>query len=599
MHCIEPSSINKDCPASQEWIPSTPPLTPDLLFKPLQHPFPECPFYRFGFQNFLLATMPNPAVQDANGNNEAAIVTYATIDDAFVADPLNALAPGALAPAGAHRGTPQRAWLGAIRQAGVRQIAFDQYGHTLYYGLQLNQAFVDFIQSTMVTLPDKTSTTLATLAGVRNADPNLILPSGLVEFKDAWIDIDPLDGIPQADHDNFVANYVTTSAWVPTLAIQGGRVTEDPNVPRQRQVALVAMHVVYTIPGHPEFVWASFQHMDSNGNPDTAGVAQHLPKAADPNNQTLDLDVCPTATDGTAPASYLLCKADAKANDPGVNIALDESKLVLGAKGTPDEQTFFIANANGTASNVKAQTSVYRMFPGSKSNSDNVDDDVSSLDSNIQVAWQIAQATNSSAIDPNDRRMNYTLVGANWMDKPAAFDTNLPFQNNIPDPSLKNTDPLQAYTDPLLHSLDPSTGLYTVPPTGPMPPPGPAEQADDRAAIWAAGGLQAAVQDLIFNGTDSPFSILGGEERMSSTAMETFTQNPSSFFNCFQCHNTMAITTNGVPTLRDTNPNPITLVDAKRINVSHMFSQFVLEQCTDSETTLKPAGKLPAACPQH
>jgi len=44
------------CPASEEWLPSTPPLS---LFQPLPHPSGECPFYRGAWQNFLVATQPD------------------------------------------------------------------------------------------------------------------------------------------------------------------------------------------------------------------------------------------------------------------------------------------------------------------------------------------------------------------------------------------------------------------------------------------------------------------------------------------------------------------------------------------------------------
>ena len=44
------------CPASEEWLPSTPPLS---LFQPLPHPAGECPFYRGAWQNFLVATQPD------------------------------------------------------------------------------------------------------------------------------------------------------------------------------------------------------------------------------------------------------------------------------------------------------------------------------------------------------------------------------------------------------------------------------------------------------------------------------------------------------------------------------------------------------------
>jgi hypothetical protein len=560
MHCIDPASINKNCPASQEWIPNTPPLTQALLFKPLQHPFPECPFYRFGYQNFLIATQPDPT------SGEAPITTYPTIDDAFTKT--TPLAAGALAAPGTHRGTALRSWLGDIRQAGGRQIVVDQNGHTLYYGIHMNQAFVDFINSQQVTLPgDAGSTSLATLEGVRNADPNLFLPAGLVEFKTAWMDIDPQDGIAPADNANFVANFVTTMAWLPTLSRDPrGFIAEDRNHPRQRQMALVAMHVVYTIPGHPEFVWGSFQHIDANGNPDTAGVAAaHPPATSITGIQDPNEDVCPV---DAGPTSYLLCKPDTLAQQANTPIP---------------EQTFTLGGADGQTFLVKgqpAQTSIYRVFPGSKSNSDQADDDVVSLNTNIDAAWAQAQIENT--VDPNDRRMHYHLVGANWMDKPAVFGLNRPFQNGVPDP----TSSLQSYVDPLLSSGDGGV------------PPGPIEQADERAALWTMGGLTVAVDDLVTNGTDSPFSILGGEERMSSTAMESYSQTPSSFFNCFQCHNTQAVSVFGIPTVKDPSPTVITLLDPKLINVSHLFSQFVLEECTQFGQQLIPDGGAPAACPR-
>jgi hypothetical protein len=63
---------------------------------------------------------------------------------------------------------------------------------------------------------------------------------------------------------------------------------------------------------------------------------------------------------------------------------------------------------------------------------------------------------------------------------------------------------------------------------------------------------------------------------MSSTAMESFTQSPAAFPNCFSCHNTQAITARGVPVEKDSSGRK--LLDAKLLNVSHVFTQFVLEE---------------------
>src|SRR5215471_13387625 len=90
--------------------------------------------------------------------------SYPTIDQVFV-------------HAKAHPTT--RAYLGDIKQAGGRQILVDQNGNSLYYGIQMNQAFADFIQRYQLQTADA-------LRQYQTTYPNLTFPEGLVEFKDAW-----------------------------------------------------------------------------------------------------------------------------------------------------------------------------------------------------------------------------------------------------------------------------------------------------------------------------------------------------------------------------------------------------------------------------
>ena len=52
--------------------------------------------------------------------------------------------------------------------------------------------------------------------------------------------------------------------------------------------------------------------------------------------------------------------------------------------------------------------------------------------------------------------------------------------------------------------------------------------------------------------------LFGGEDRLSSTTMESFTQSAESFPNCFSCHNTESVSG----------------VRASRLNVSHALSKF-------------------------
>ncbi len=517
------------CPADPAWLPANlGPPPPVKMYPFATHPAPECPFYIGGFQNFLIAAYPL-------ANGDPALVTYPTIDDVFVkGTPLPA---GALAPAGTHRGTKLRSWLGDIKQAGQREILIDQNGHTIYYGIHMNQAFVDFIKANK----------LDTLSGIQNASDKLSLPPGLVELKSAWMDIDPGDGVT-----GDFSNYITTTAWVPLLSKDPttGRIVENKNTPRQIKVALIAVHSVYTLPGHPEMIWASIQHVEPGGNDHLQGVELGVhansapttdfnPTVNDPNNLKVTT-VLSTQTD------YLLYKAGTQAQN--ANQSTSESALMLDAK---------------TQSFPKSQASnIYRMFPGSKSNKIDPDDDVTSLNSNWAALFAAGQA--AGRIPKGDKRAFYRIVGAQWLDKPEVFALGSTFQNDQTDNPLLQSDIRKA-----------------------IAVSGTLAQDDERsAAITAAAAagksdpVQVALDDVVQNGSDSPFSITGGEDRMSSTSMESFTQAPANFRNCFSCHNTRGVTANGTPVTPENMSTVTALLGPKLLNVSHIFSQFVLEETT-------------------
>jgi hypothetical protein len=206
---------------------------------------------------------------------------------------------------------------------------------------------------------------------------------------------------------------------------------------------------------------------------------------------------------------------------------------------------------------------------------------VVSLDANLT-----ALAQQQLQHGPLDVRLNYHLVSAVWMDKPVLFGLG----PNGQGMSLQNDDG----SNPLIidavtgHGVDPqiNEGSFCGTPLGPSGGSGDVPGATNtvpgcrtRADVLASGPAQQAVeQDLLQNGTDSPFSILGGEDRLSSASMESFTQSAVAFPNCFSCHNTGPITMNGVPSSRDTG-SPVVLQKPALINVSHLFSEFVMREC--------------------
>ena len=269
---------------------------------------------------------------------------------------------------------------------------------------------------------------------------------------------------------------------------------------------LLALHVVFTLPGHPEFIWGTFEH--SNGTPDTKAedgkrnVAPNIhfnPELDDPNNQKDTTVVCP---DG----NHLLCKAGTRANEANRPIPETQLRFDEASQSFPGQQT-----------------SIYRMYPASKSHTVDPDAALTSLNHNVEQLFLKAQQ--AGRLSPRDKRGHYRQVGAQWMDKPAYFTLNSALQN-------------------------------------------------DRTSPFASvAGFEDSIRE---EGGDSDFSILAGEDRLSSTAMESFTQAPDSFANCLSCHNTQAVTAKGVPLNRDVAGQQ--LMPPKLINISHIFSEFILEE---------------------
>jgi hypothetical protein len=125
------------------------------------------------------------------------------------------------------------------------------------------------------------------------------------------------------------------------------------------------------------------------------------------------------------------------------------------------------------------QTSVYRPYPGSKTDKDSAEDsEVIQINDNATKMFN--DAMEKKLITNSDVRQNYRLVGAIWLDDPL-----LP-----PSPSFKLK---QVFVNPIDHS------------------------------------------------TDEHGSVLAGEGRLGSTAMESFTEFEEGSPNCFSCHDTKAV----------------------------------------------------------
>jgi hypothetical protein len=132
-------------------------------------------------------------------------------------------------------------------------------GSLVYYATIVNDVYAYFttgvddhaISATQfpTTVADLSAiTTFATAHGKTFPDPNALT----VEVKSAWVEA---AGLPN------LSSYLTMTATVPAYN-ESNPNTWSPASPAQKtvQLALVGMHVVGSTAGHPEMIWATFEH---------------------------------------------------------------------------------------------------------------------------------------------------------------------------------------------------------------------------------------------------------------------------------------------------------------------------------------------------
>ena len=138
-----------------------------------------------------------------------------------------------------------------------------QNGSPIYYGIAVNE--VTAYQRTMLgaNVPPNTLfpttqgeldniTTFASSHGKTFVDPEALA----FEVKTAWIET---DGLPNpGDYITMTADIPTYDKTNPTQWVKNGH--------KSATVALVGIHVVGSAAGHPEMIWATFEHVGNTPN---------------------------------------------------------------------------------------------------------------------------------------------------------------------------------------------------------------------------------------------------------------------------------------------------------------------------------------------
>jgi hypothetical protein len=143
--------------------------------------------------------------------------------------------------------------------------AQQQSGSLVYYALQVNDVYAYFLTGTKDNqiLPAATQfpTTSAQLAQIKayGLQHNKTFPDAnalTVEVKSSWIDASGLAN---------PGDYVTIEATIPTYT-QVSNTQWNLSGTATAKLALVGLHVVGTVAGQPEMLWATFEHVNNTAN---------------------------------------------------------------------------------------------------------------------------------------------------------------------------------------------------------------------------------------------------------------------------------------------------------------------------------------------
>jgi hypothetical protein len=250
-----------------------------------------------------------------------------------------------------------------------------------------------------------------------------------IEVKSAWV---VAAGLPN------LSSYITMNATIPiyspTVPPPSGTTTlTDTGKTQTVQLALVGMHVVGSTAGHPEMIWATFEHV-ANAPRDTYSYV-NASGATTPVN--LNVATLPTIAGSSAP--WLLSQTSAPNNDTLFNA----ENMTYNASPTPPPAPT-ITNLAPSTSIAPGNTMRWKPFGAA------TDVNPNPVDPSIAVSNTEIIAVNNSINNPTapfltsgDVRLNYVMTGATWTaggaaptGAPAGFPVG---GNQVGTSSLANT----------------------------------------------------------------------------------------------------------------------------------------------------------------
>ena len=300
---------------------------------------------------------------------------------------------------------------------GVLEAQTSTGGSLVYYATIVNDVYAYFatgvkdgaIGATQfpTTASDLNSiVTFASTHGETFPDANALA----IEVKSAWVEA---AGLPNLN------GYITMNATIPTYT-HTSATTWTASGQQTVQLALVGMHVVGSAAGHPEMLWATFEHV-ANAPRDTYSYVNTTGSTA-----TVSLNVATLPTVGGSSAAWVFSATSAPNNDTSFNVQN------MSYSFPPSPATI---NANAPATISPSNTMRWKPFGAASDVAPNP------IDASIAASnTEIISINNSvdGMLAAGDVRGNYVMSGTTWTIGGAA-PNSFTGGNQVGTSSLANT----------------------------------------------------------------------------------------------------------------------------------------------------------------
>lgn len=228
-------ALTSACLAETQWFPhSQTERTDDAAFVSSSN----CVFHQWAWQNFLWLT------QEVNG--QPRFMSFKS-PESLMGQEIEGMLPRMI----------KRDASGSFEeflQAGTDGILIGHNNRAVYYSQYLDDTFVGFVKDNNLTNPND-------LRALVEKDPTTTFPitgtAGAMELKASWMIVEPGDD---------TSGMFTTETEVYQLKNESNGIELNLDKTEKVTVALVGFHIGGIVAGHPEMIWATFEHKNNAPN---------------------------------------------------------------------------------------------------------------------------------------------------------------------------------------------------------------------------------------------------------------------------------------------------------------------------------------------